>query len=113
MSTFMRQLRALAETYFITILVSCQLLIVFHRAHGLQAINTSTIATPQNRDLKFSWTDRKPALGPSFTFLTDTTIWLSKYNKEDQDQDASLHIAEVLRSRSVVCSILLIWIYMI
>ena len=38
-----------------------------------------------------------PALGPTFTFLTDTTLWLTRSAAVDEE-----YVAEVLKSRSVV-----------
>ena len=53
----------------------------------------------------------KPALGPSFTFLTDETLWLSNaqnlLSKGQQDAEtmgAKVFIAEVFRSHSTVSS---------
>lgn len=86
MTAFMRQLRTLAETFSLTVLV----------------INSSTLSSPLNPDSAFLTTNRKPALGPSFTFLTDTTLWLGKFLPEDGTRDSSdqtTHIAEIFRSR--------------
>ncbi|KAH9838306.1 P-loop containing nucleoside triphosphate hydrolase protein [Rhodofomes roseus] len=83
MTTFMRQLQTLAESFSLTILV----------------INTSTKCTPRNPDSVFATTDRKPALGPSFTFLTDTTLWLAR--RETAEDGGATHVAEVFRSRLV------------
>ncbi|KAG5716852.1 DNA repair protein RAD51 like protein [Termitomyces sp. T112] len=46
---------------------------------------------------------RKPALGPSFEFLTDATVWLSRcdeHAKFDNDHDFTVVSAKVLRSRT-------------
>ncbi|KZT07752.1 P-loop containing nucleoside triphosphate hydrolase protein [Laetiporus sulphureus 93-53] len=85
MTTFMRQLRSLAESFSLLILV----------------INTSTKCLPRNPDSAFMSTDRKPALGPSFTFLTDTTLWISQTDDVGEEADGSTirHVAEVFRSR--------------
>ncbi|KAI0733495.1 P-loop containing nucleoside triphosphate hydrolase protein [Fomitopsis betulina] len=83
MATFMRQLQDLAQAFSLTILV----------------VNTSTKCTPRNPDSVFASTDRKPALGPSFTFLTDTTLWLAK--REITEDGSATHVAEILRSRLV------------
>lgn len=82
MTTFMRRLREFAEMYSLTILI----------------INSTSKASPRNPDSVFAFTNRKPALGPSFTFLTDATLWLSRIERPSQDSD-TLHVAEVLRSR--------------
>jgi len=62
---------------------------------------------PHNELSAFSTSILKPALGPTFTFLTDATIWLSE-GKTVFPEDASVtkatdekvYVAEVLRSRS-------------
>ena len=41
----------------------------------------------------------RPALGASFTFMSDTTLWLARA----PGQDRELRTAEVLRSRVSVC----------
>ncbi|TFY83535.1 hypothetical protein EWM64_g486 [Hericium alpestre] len=61
MVTFMRSLRSLAQAHSLSIIV----------------INTSSSANPYNPASVFSTTARKPALGPSFTFLTDATLWMA------------------------------------
>ncbi|KAI0760960.1 P-loop containing nucleoside triphosphate hydrolase protein [Trametes elegans] len=84
MTTFMRQLRTFADTYMLTILV----------------INAATKILPGNPEAVFE-TTRKPALGPSFTFLTDATLWLSQRSPlSSTDEEATLHVAEVFRSRT-------------
>jgi RAD51-like protein 3 len=54
---------------------------------------------------------RKPALGPSFTALTDATLWLSQYDPtsgdsgepmSNRDGSFTAHVAEVFRSRTTV-----------
>lgn len=69
-------------------------------ARNTQVVNTSTKCTPHNPDSVFASTDRKPALGPSFTFLTDTTLWLAK--RGSAEDGSATHVAEVFRSRLVV-----------
>ncbi|KAG1872111.1 P-loop containing nucleoside triphosphate hydrolase protein [Suillus tomentosus] len=84
MTTFMRQLRELARTFGITIMV----------------INGTSAAAPFNQSSAFASTIRKPALGPSFTFMTDCTLWLSKMKDiPDPESPFSVHVAEVFRSR--------------
>ncbi|THH14118.1 hypothetical protein EW146_g6183 [Bondarzewia mesenterica] len=102
MTTFMRSLRTLARTHALFILV----------------LNSSTVSNT-NSASAFAWTTHKPALGPSFTFLTDATLWLARpppsalnptsSAADDHDGDSDrdqqeLRIAEVLRSRISVCS---------
>lgn len=59
----------------------------------------------------------KPALGPTFTYLADTTIWLTRareaafevhedFTAAEQDDDGETYFAEVLRSRNTVRIIL-------
>lgn len=85
MTTFMRRLRELAQTFGITILV----------------INETSAAAPFNQSSAFASTIRKPALGPSFTYMTDCTLWLSKTkDMPDSDGPFSVHVAEVFRSRA-------------
>ncbi|KAF8591144.1 hypothetical protein K439DRAFT_1062353 [Ramaria rubella] len=94
MTTFMRQLSSVARTYSLTVL----------------ATNTSVQAHPQNPYSAFSTTTTKPALGPSFTFLTDETLWLSSAQKLKLQREpgteipgAEIFIAEVFRSHSTLC----------
>ncbi|KAI0635525.1 P-loop containing nucleoside triphosphate hydrolase protein [Trametes polyzona] len=86
MTTFMRQLRAFADTFSLTVIV----------------INSSTKILPRNPETVFE-TARKPALGPSFTFMADATLWLSCRDEELQQSadgvEVTTHIAEVLWSR--------------
>ncbi|KAG2035877.1 P-loop containing nucleoside triphosphate hydrolase protein [Suillus americanus] len=85
MTTFMRQLRELARTFGITVMV----------------INGTSAAAPFNQSSAFASTIRKPALGPSFTFMTDCTLWLSKTkDMPDPEGSFSVHVAEVFRSRA-------------
>lgn len=63
------------------------------------------MATPRNLDSNFEFTNRKPALGPSFTYMTDATIWLSKADqlrRESSEDKGTVHTAEILRSRFAV-----------
>ncbi|KAI0326484.1 P-loop containing nucleoside triphosphate hydrolase protein [Cubamyces sp. BRFM 1775] len=86
MTTFMRQLHAFADSFSLTIIV----------------INSSTNILPRNPEAVFE-TTRKPALGPSFTFMTDATLWLSRRDADNSsneaDYESTLHVAEVFRSR--------------
>ncbi|PIL35313.1 hypothetical protein GSI_02038 [Ganoderma sinense ZZ0214-1] len=91
MTTFMHQLRALAELFSLTIIVT-------NSSTSLGQKNPK----PRNPDAVFE-IRRKPALGPSFTFLTDATLWLSKRRPEPDnrvDEGSTLHTVEVMRSRS-------------
>ncbi|ETW83189.1 hypothetical protein HETIRDRAFT_314894 [Heterobasidion irregulare TC 32-1] len=98
MVTFMRTLRILAQTHLLCILV----------------INSSTIVKSSNLASILTTATRKPALGPSFTFLTDATLWLARppaselgdtshdaanQGEIDEKSASDLRVAEVLRSR--------------
>ncbi|KAH9912282.1 uncharacterized protein B0H18DRAFT_1217175 [Fomitopsis serialis] len=102
MTTFMRQLQTLAQSFSLTILVSPSGFPGTIRpiTSLLAGINSSTRCTPRNPDSVFATTDRKPALGPSFTFLTDTTLWLARH--DTAEDGSATHVAEIFRSRMVV-----------
>lgn len=81
MTVLMRQLRLLARSHNLTILV----------------LNTATSNPTANPAQLFSNSPRKPALGPSFTYMTDATIWLSKpANTNVEGEHTTL---ELVRSR--------------
>lgn len=79
-----------------------------------QVINNASSALPSNPLSAFSATKHKPALGPTFTFLSDTTLWLARARDAVLKMDAGsssskcerdygdLFLAEVYRSRSSV-----------
>lgn len=60
----------------------------------------------------FAAIKRKPALGPSFAYMTDATLWLSKFDSGTPDDGqarapedegpTSIRVAEVLRSKLTV-----------
>lgn len=84
MSEFMCNLRTLSQSCGITVLV----------------INSTTSIDPTGTA---PWTGRKPALGPSFAFMTDATLWFSSQagtTKESHD-DATLHTIEIRKARSM------------
>lgn len=56
--------------------------------------------------------ERKPALGPSFALMTDTTLWLER-NQHAEDDDSTVHSVSVLRSRSIVCTTLILLVSLI
>lgn len=122
MTTFMRQLRTFARTYGLCILVSAtppvsrmqQLL--FHE----QVLNGTSAAQPNNPLSVFPETVRKPALGPTFTFMTDATLWLARAKTKQRTEDppdedpintAETHVAEVFRSRSTVSPFIISGVY--
>lgn len=64
---------------------------------------TSSAPAPHNWYSAFSTTSAKPALGPSFTFLTDATIWISRLRGTlGNDETGATHIIEVFRSKTMV-----------
>ena len=71
--------------------------------HKSQVLNTSTQAKASNNYSAFVDTIRQPSLGPSFAFLTDLTIWLSRSDQNTGDRDEDTFIVEVFRSRNAVC----------
>lgn len=85
MTTFMRQLRSMARTFSLAIFI----------------INDTSYALPYNAQSAFASNTRKPALGPTFAFLTDACLWLAKYDADHQvaQEGSTTYIAEVLRSR--------------
>ncbi|TDL25573.1 P-loop containing nucleoside triphosphate hydrolase protein [Rickenella mellea] len=101
MTTFMRHLRAFAQTYHTLIVVT----------------NNATASQTSNPASAFASTTLKPALGPSFAFLTDATLWLARASDvlspssntgnrsahpPATNDDENVHIAEVFRSRSSI-----------
>ncbi|KAF8525856.1 hypothetical protein BU17DRAFT_83362 [Hysterangium stoloniferum] len=88
MVTFMRQVASLARIYSLTALVT----------------NNSVQSHPENPYSAFSTTVTKPALGPSFTYLSDDTLWLFDAQKlvtsNHPHQEARIFIAEVFRSHN-------------
>ena len=81
----------------------------------IQVINSTTRVAPRrpdaaNPEAVFE-TTRKPALGPSFAFMADTTLWLSPRPEEGIEGEdgvgrGTVHVAEVMRSRVVVSAVL-------
>ncbi|KAJ7228957.1 P-loop containing nucleoside triphosphate hydrolase protein, partial [Mycena pura] len=87
MTGFMRQLRVLAQTYCITVFV----------------VNNSAAFTPlvpgsasNNPNI------RKPALGPSFTFMTDATLWLALCRETAYAEAGALAVEETECTKHVV-----------
>lgn len=102
MTTFMQHLRSMARSYYLAFLVSAY---TFHVAlsNSLEIVNNTSASPPHNPLSAFSSTTRKPALGPSFTFLTDCTIWLATHeDTTNAEAGSSIHVAEIFRSRSTV-----------
>jgi len=71
----------------------------------LQVVNNVVSAKPSNPGSAFATTVHKPALGPSFTYLTDVTIWLSNAQEAfGTEVDESFRIMEIFKARHVVRS---------
>lgn len=111
MTSFMRQLRSLARTYSLSILVRGK---TFTRAYShlnlLKVLNGTSASAPHNPQSAFLTTTRKPALGPTFTFMTDATLWLAKRHQHPggtgglaAQESGDNYVAELFRSRTMVC----------
>ncbi|KAJ7774212.1 P-loop containing nucleoside triphosphate hydrolase protein [Mycena maculata] len=117
MTGFMRQLRAFAQTFSITVFVRRVDPLMFHyRSAAQQVVNNSAAFTPfvpgstsNNPNI------RKPALGPSFTFLTDATLWVvlcrddsDPHKTDGGGNESTKHVAQLYRSKvttsKVLCS---------
>ncbi|KAG6833384.1 hypothetical protein H0H87_008001, partial [Tephrocybe sp. NHM501043] len=84
MTEFMRQLRVFSQS------CSCPVIV----------INNTSLLVPNSNNAS---APRKPALGPSFKFMTDATLWLSKPDEcatLDRDRGYTIRSVEVLRSRT-------------
>jgi RAD51-like protein 3 len=102
MTTFMQHLRSMARSYHLAFLVSVY---TSHVAlsNPSEVVNNTSASPPRNPLSAFSLTVRKPALGPSFTFLTDCTIWLARHeDTTNTEAGSSIHVAEIFKSRSTV-----------
>ena len=95
MTEFMRRLRSIAASCGTTVLV---------RPHSHifndQLIKRFQVVNKATRVQEDEKTEKKPALGPSFTFMSDTTLWLSDM-KELSDK-AFTHELRILKSRDKV-----------
>ncbi|CEL55478.1 DNA repair protein RAD51 homolog 4 OS=Mus musculus GN=Rad51d PE=2 SV=1 [Rhizoctonia solani AG-1 IB] len=85
MTNVMRQLARIAEDHKLTVLV----------------LNKTASSPTRNPLSAFSKTTAKPALGPTFTFLSHATVWLSVADATPgrRDREGKTHIVEVFRSR--------------
>jgi len=89
MTGFMRQLRAFAQFFSMTVFVA----------------NASAAFTPfVPGSVSNNPNIRKPALGPSFTFLTDATLWLA-VSGDDTGIECTKHVAQVYRSKVTVSQV--------
>ncbi|KAJ3733885.1 P-loop containing nucleoside triphosphate hydrolase protein [Lentinula guzmanii] len=96
MAAFMRYLRDFAKRYSVIILL-------INNATLMQPPSTAraqTTAEVTNPRSVFASTIRKPALGPSFTFMTDATLWVSLWPAQEEDEEKfTTHVVEVFRSK--------------
>lgn len=90
MVSFMRQLREYANTFTITFLV----------------LNGTSVSTHNNPSSAFASTVRKPALGPSFMYESDATLWLAQWSRglgyevpEERQDDDEVYVAEMFRTK--------------
>jgi RAD51-like protein 3 len=99
MIDFMRQLQAFAQTLAITVIVSTAINVNWslNANWKLKVINGTASQGPDT----FA---RKPALGPSFALMTDTTLWLQAKLDNDHTDAPPSYFLTILRSRSVVCT---------
>jgi len=102
MTDFMRQLHTFSQEFGVSVIVSLMKLgqgteLTYH---GIQVINNTASKGQESPE-------RKPALGPSFALMTDTTLWLQR-NHDTEDDDSTVHSISVLRSRSIVCTTLIL-----
>ncbi|KAL4267073.1 hypothetical protein AB1N83_000677 [Pleurotus pulmonarius] len=80
---FMRHLRALAQSSNASVLV-----INDSTSNGNNQLNPNAVFP----------TTRKPALGPSFPFLTDATLWITR--RDSTMTGCISHTAEIWRSKT-------------
>ncbi|KAJ3795877.1 P-loop containing nucleoside triphosphate hydrolase protein [Lentinula aff. detonsa] len=96
MAAFMRYLRDFAKRYSVIILLINNATLMQARSTA-RAQTTTEVTNPRS---VFASTIRKPALGPSFTFMTDATLWVSLWPaQEDDEEKFTTHVVEVFRSK--------------
>ncbi|KAG8931195.1 hypothetical protein FRC02_003091 [Tulasnella sp. 418] len=101
LTAFMHQLSSFAQNYKLTVFV----------------LNNTVASTPRNPLSAFVSAVTKPGLGPTFTYLTDTTIFINNAEKVFGEHDETLtrlrkremegitvYVAEILRSRHTMAS---------
>lgn len=79
----------------------------FHLTFIPQVLNIPVSSLPRNPLSAFHSTVTKPGLGPTFTYLSDHTVWISKaediFEKlPDSPSNVQILLAEVFRSRTMV-----------
>ncbi|KAJ4475796.1 P-loop containing nucleoside triphosphate hydrolase protein [Lentinula aciculospora] len=97
MSAFMRYLRELATRHSLLVLLVNNATLMRAPSTGRSQTSAEPVSNPYS---DFASTIRKPALGPSFTFMTDATLWVSIYPEQIENEDRSTaHVVEVFRSK--------------
>lgn len=72
-----------------------------------QVLNDTSASLPTNANSVFASTTRKPALGASFTYLSDATLWMTKWTADfglraEEADKGEIYVAELFRSKSMV-----------
>ncbi|KAF9069223.1 P-loop containing nucleoside triphosphate hydrolase protein [Rhodocollybia butyracea] len=96
MAGLMHSLRHLAIRYSLLVLVVNNATLM-RAPPGLgRPASREPVSNPYSA---FESTIRKPALGPSFTFMTDATLWLFCWPEQTDGEAQSIYIVEVFRSK--------------
>jgi RAD51-like protein 3 len=99
MVDIMRQLQDYARNSSATVIVRTFLCACkYHNSSEPKIVNNSAGQGPHS-------VERKPALGPSFALMTDTTLWLQKI--PGPDEISNLRSIQIIKSRSVVRAFLI------
>ncbi|GAW02557.1 P-loop containing nucleoside triphosphate hydrolase protein [Lentinula edodes] len=103
MSAFMRYLHDLAARYSLLVLVVNNATLMRARSTNRAQMPVQTVSNPLSA---FASTIRKPALGPSFAFMTDATLWVSLWpEKTESEERSTAHVIEVFRSKFSVSNV--------
>ncbi|KAK7449638.1 hypothetical protein VKT23_013113 [Stygiomarasmius scandens] len=102
MTAFMRHLKALANRFNLVVFVVNNATLLDIKKPVTQNQVNSTNLPSQSRSI-LPFTDKKPALGPSFAYMTDATFWVAEWRNASQntlsEEGTTLHVLEILRSR--------------
>ncbi|KAE9395845.1 hypothetical protein BT96DRAFT_942151 [Gymnopus androsaceus JB14] len=97
MTGLMRYLRHLATRYSLLVLIVNNATLMSAPASSKGQMPFKPTSNPHSA---FASTIRKPALGPSFTFMTDATLWVSFWpEQQESEKGSTTHVVEVFRSR--------------
>ncbi|KAJ3768711.1 P-loop containing nucleoside triphosphate hydrolase protein [Lentinula raphanica] len=97
MAAFMRYLHDLAKSYSLLILIVNNATLMRIQSTRKPQTSLDVVSNPHSA---FASTIRKPALGPSFPFMTDATLWVARLPvKEEDGEGSTAHVIEVFRSR--------------